>query len=385
MGFNELPDFPQGGVARAESGNQGIPPERFQQALLDQGIRLIADSKRPEDTPAVQAALGAEVDTLVAQMGHAPLPGSNQTQQAPQTVPGYQETQSQGQQAPAQADTARPSPQPPREFTQEAILRAMQKYESPEELAKAYLHTDAARTQAQQERAQELRGLRSTVENLQSEIRGLRSMAENIGSAPSNTTEADPTAGMTQEQAEAFWRNPLPQIRQTVDSVVRDHLLAYTDATAQYQKGVDFDQYRQQKAQEIAQMRPFLDQVYMEDTDLFESLEPKRSLDLLLKRAHERQDALRGRLFYEEMRQLQGGGNGNPGIPANAAPGQTGALPSQGSGMSRVVQQEPAPGGNWSNTRNMDRLWKSRSDSVDEMSAITDILKERGFGDIPIF
>jgi hypothetical protein len=33
----------------------------------------------------------------------------------------------------------------------------------------------------------------------------------------------------------------------------------------------------------------------------------------------------------------------------------------------------------------MNRLWRSRSDSREEMRAVTDILKERGFGeDIPI-
>jgi hypothetical protein len=34
----------------------------------------------------------------------------------------------------------------------------------------------------------------------------------------------------------------------------------------------------------------------------------------------------------------------------------------------------------------MESLWKSRSDSVDEMSALTRVLKERGFGeDTPIY
>jgi hypothetical protein len=39
----------------------------------------------------------------------------------------------------------------------------------------------------------------------------------------------------------------------------------------------------------------------------------------------------------------------------------------------------------YSQTPAMNNLWRSRSDSREEMKAITDILKERGFGeDIPI-
>lgn len=377
MGFDDLPNFPQGGIARSESGNQGIPPERFQQALLDQGVRLIADSKRPEDTPAVQEALGTAVDTLLQQMGQAPPPA------LPSMAPASPDTP---RPAPAPADTARStSPEPFGPITPERIQRALEKYSSPEELAKAYLHTDAARTRAQQERSHELNSLRSTVENLQQEIANFRGATQNLRPAGSSSVpEGAPASSMTQEEAEAFWRNPA-KMKEWMSEVVRDHLMAYTDAQAQYQQEVSFEQYRKQKAEEIQALKPFMDEIYMEDRNVFESLEQKVALDLLLKRAHEREEAVRGRLFYEEMRTMTGAnGAPTPGIP-NAAPGTTGSLPSSGTGMSRL-QQSQTPQGDWSRTKNMDRLWKSRSDSVDEMSALTDILKERGFAeDIPIY
>jgi len=362
MGFDDLPTFPQGGVARSESGNQGIPPESFQQALVDTGVRLIADSKRPEDSPAIQAALGAEVDTLLGQIpGQGQPPGS-----APILAPA----------GPPLADTApASSPSPLGPVSPERIRQILEKYSGdPGELAKAYAHTDAARTRAQQDRAMELTSLRSTVEDLQQEIAGLRNAAENIG-VPTDTGQ-DPAAGSSTEEAEAFFKNPIPMMENVLGKVVRDHLLAYTDAQSRLNQEKSFEDYRQEKNQEIEKMRPFMDAIYMEDRDLFEALEPKRSLDLLLRRAHEREEALRGRLFLEEMRSLSGGG---------APPATTGALPSSGTGMGRVVNSSPAPTGNWSNTRNMDSLWKSRSDGVDEMSALTRVLKERGFGeDIPI-
>jgi len=370
MGFEDLPTFPQGGVARSESGNQGIPPEAFQQALVDTGVRLIADSKRPEDSPAIQAALGAEVDTLLGQIpGHGQPPG-----------PAYE--------APAGSpptDTAPQSPASLGPVSPDRIRQILEKYSGdPGELAKAYAHTDAARTRAQQDRAMELTALRSTVENLQQEIAGLRNVAENIGSdlddAPGDETAS---LGGSPEQAEAFFKNPVPILENVVSKVVRDHLLAYTDAQSRINQEQSFEEYRQAKDPEVEQMRPFMEEVYMEDRDLFEALEPRRSLDLLLRRSHERQEALRGRLFFEEMRTLTGGGPQMAAAPAT--PGTTGALPSSGTGMGRVINNSPAPAGNWSNTRNMDSLWKSRSDGVEEMSALTRVLKERGFGeDIPI-
>lgn len=383
MGFDQLPEFPQGGIARAESGNQGIPPESFQQALLDQGINLIA--KRPEDSPAVQAALTSEVDTVLDQMGIAPSPASQQQAQAParpDTPPPFAAP------APQQrADTARPGTDIPiGPITPEAIQRVMQKFKDPTELAKAYAHSQSKMTRTQQERAVELNALRSTVESLQQEISALRNAAENIGV----TRAAGQTAASFEsasEDPEAFFKDPVgvlgPVIEKTVSQVVRDHLMAYTDAQTRYQQETSFEEYRASKAQEIERLRPFLDQVYMEDQAIFERLDPRSSLDLLLKRGQERQDALRGQLFFEEMRNLTGAAP--QGTPANAAPGQTGALPQAGAGVSRMQQSQVPAGGNWSNTQNMNRLWKTRSDSVDEMAALTEVLKERGFGnDVPI-
>ncbi len=368
MGFNDLPEFPQGGVARTENGNQGIPPESFQQALQDAGSSLITSTKRPEDNPAVQAALAAEVDALSRGMGFAPQP-------AAPPAPGQPETPAAQARMPQPGAPTSP-PRPPDDLS-DRIRRVMEKYSSTEELAKAYIHTDAARTRSEQMRASEIAALRGELQMLRSELN-----PRNAAPPYAAPAAASPAPGMPPgpvEDPEEFFKNPAANIRNLVNDVVTTHLSAYNEAQRQFVEQQQFDRLRSQMQKDIDRLRPFMDEIYAKDRDLYDALPQDRALTLLVERAHDREEAYRARAYHQEITQILGG-NGTPA--PGAAPVQTGALPSGNVGR-RV---ETPPSGNWSNTPNFNRLWKSRSDSVDEMGAITDILKERGFGeDIPIY
>lgn len=364
MGFEDLPTFPQGGVARAENGNQGIPPDTFQTALHDAGSTLLTSNKRPEDSPAVQAALGAAVDTLTQQLGLTAQPAAQPT---PAYVPDT--SQSQGFGAPAPGPSSANSGD-----LSERIRRVMEKYSSPEEIAKAYVHTDAARTQAQQQRAGEIAALRGQIERLEQLL-----IERNAAPAyapqqhPGNGQPTGPGSPVSQSRdPEEFFKDPYGNIGRLMDETITRHLSAYSEAQARLLEAQQFDRMRGEREKEIAELKPFMDEIYVKDRDLYEALPQDRALNLLLERARDRKEAFRARTYHQEISQILGG----QGIPANAAPGQTGALPS-GGGVARRTT-EPA-NGNWSNTPAMDRLWKSRSDGIDEMRAVTDILRERGF------
>lgn len=376
MPFETLPTFPQGGVARADSGNLGIPPESFQQALHDAGSTLITSTKRPEDSPAVQAALGAEVDRLIQQ---GVQPPAAPTGPAPSETPG----------APNPPAGTPPAPATSGDLS-ERIRKVMEKYSSPEEIAKAYVHTDAARTRAQQERAYLERQQAQSIAALGEEIGNIRAMLESRNAGGQSGMQgpgagyggASPTQAQDygNEDPEAFFKNPRPIIRDVVNDVVTSHMSAYAEAQRRIAEAQRFDELRKNMQQDIEQLRPFMDEVYVEDREIYDSLPPDRALPLLVKRAKDRKEAYKARAYHQEITALLGG-NGTPA--SNAAPGQSGALPSPGSAMRRP---EPAQGGDWSNTPTFNRLWKSRSDSVDEMKVVTDILRERGVGeDIPIY
>jgi hypothetical protein len=77
-----------------------------------------------------------------------------------------------------------------------------------------------------------------------------------------------------------------------------------------------------------------------------------------------------------------------PGQPTPYQYPTTAAMPGQpgyniptgpGGGMRTTVPGQP-PGGSWSKTPGMQHLWNAKSDSQDEMRAITTVLEERGFG-----
>lgn len=393
MGFDQLPEFPQGGVARADSGNMGIPPESFQTALRDRGFDLIEAGKRPEDNPAVAAALQAEVDTLATQMGFPAQP--QPAAAAPAPVPETRPAPRPGVPAVPAAPAAAAGPvlpgggAQPRLSDQDLrskIQNVLKKYgDDPEAIARAYVHTDAARTQSQQQRAIEISALREEVGGLRSEIRDLISTRHagptgafpQTGQGVESATPQVPTAAG--EDPDDFFKRPFYHLRRITDDVVKTHMLAYSDAQRRVESERNFAALQRSKQQEIDQLRPFIDEVYLEDKDVFDSLPKDRSLNLLLKRAREREGALRAQIYHQEMRQLLEGAE--PAAPTGAVAPTAGALPSAGGGR----RPEPAPNGDWSRTPAFDRLWRSRSDSNEEMRAIVDILGERGFGnDIPI-
>jgi len=376
MGFDQLPEFPNGREVTAESAVPGIPPESFTQALRDSGTQLIESTKRPEDAPAVQAALQAEVDTLAGQLGHEQPPV------APTAPAPPPDTSQVPQGAPAPPTAGPSSPGTPPDDMADRIRRVLEKYSSPEELAKAYVHTDAARTRSQQDRSSDISALRSELSTLRSEVsqryadtRDMfqRSGPERVPSTPQETSEIP-------DEAEEFFKKPKQNIGRLVDEVVQRHLTAYNEAQRINNDEQKFVRLREQQSADIERLRPIMNDMYYQEQDLYESLPKDRSLNLLLQRAKERDEALRARQFYSEIKDSIGP-NGTPAEP-NAAPGTTGALP-QGMPGRRAAQTTPS---DWSNTQNFNKLWKTRSDSTEEMKSITEILKERGFGeDIPIY
>lgn len=382
MGFNELPDFPQGGAARAENGNQGIPPEAFQQGLDDQGFGVLT-SRKPEDIPEVRAVLDGEVDALSRAMGHQGQPPA--APQAP--APAGQTGMPPQAPVPQRTDTAPPqgadlSKRPLEERIE--VIRA--KYgQNFEKLAEAHVHADAARSRAQQETARygnEIAALRDQNNRI------LSMLEQGTPAAPQYRRPDTPTpatGAVNPVTGEEFLQNPEPIIERIVsrvtDKVVQSHLLAYSDAQRRVMEDQKLRDLQAQNKAEIEKLSPLMDDIYFRDKDLYDSIPQSRSFNMILDRARDRQAAIDAANYHREITEALGGTNGTPA--PNAAPGQFGALPSGGTGAGR----RPNTGAitDYSRTPAMERLWRSRSDSREEMKAITDILKERQFGeDIPI-
>lgn len=368
----DLPEFNNGGEITSRHGVAGIPPENFQQALRDTGSDLIESTKRPEDSSVVQAALASEVDTLARQLGHHPPPDLGQQVPRQDTPAAYQQA----------APQAPPSPATPGTL-EDRIRRVMEKYSSPEELAKAYDHAQRAVTQVGQSRSREVSDLRMENARLENELQQAR-MQQTYQRRPEPTEEADDmptghTSGAVPEDPEKFFQKPAKNFSELMRGVIRDEIAQMNEAQRIAAEEAEFEEKRQENADRIEALRPVMNQIYQQDIDLYEALPKDRALDLLLERATERYEAMRARTFFDDLRKETGIG----GTPANAAPQQTGALPT-GSGSGR------RPGGSqavsdWSQTPNFNRLWKARSESVEEDRAITSILRERGFGeDIPL-
>ena len=384
MPFETLPEFPQGGVARAESGNMGIPPEAFTQALQDPAYATLT-ARRPEDAPAVRQVLDTEVDTLSRALGHQGQPPAQP--QAP-AQPLQTGTPPQAP-APPWADTAhqQPGADLSKRPLEERIHAIQAKYGGNfERLAEAHAHADAARTRAQQTASQyrgEFSALDDRMARIEAMLQGRPAETPQYGARPAPAATDTPETAGRPLTADEFFNNPEPILRrvveETTDRVVKNHLLAYTSAQAQHEQQQQAEQLRQHHAKDIEELRPIMDEIYYAKPWLYDRLPENLLLTELIERARERQAAMNGVTLYREVTQ----GFGGNGIPANAAPGTAGALPQAGGGQGR----RPAAGAitDYSNTPAMNRLWRSRSDSRDEMKALTDILKERGVGeDIPI-
>jgi len=383
MGFHDLPEFPQGGAARAEDGNQGIPPEAFQQGLEDAGYGAL-NARRPEDIPEVRAVLDAEVDTLSRAMGHQAAPPA--APQAP--APAGQTGQPPQAPAPQRTDTA---PQNGADLSkrplEDRIRGVVSKYSGNfEKLAEAHVHADAARSRAEQRAA----GYRDEILPLRDQMNRIESMlTQGTPGAPAYRRPGapdpmTPTGGEVRATGEQFLQDPEPIIERVVEritgKVVQSHLLAYSDAQRRVMEQQRADDLRKNNQAEIDKLAPIMDEIYFRDRDLYDSLPQARSLTMILERARDRQAAIDAANYHREITGLFAD-NGTPAT--NAAPGNGGSLPSGGVGAGR----RPNNGAplDYSNTPAMNRLWRSRSDSRDEMRAVTDVLKERGFGeDIPI-
>lgn len=364
----ELPEF--NGSGTGPQGTGGIPPEEIRQGLRGDGAALIESQIQPEDSPAAQRVLSRAVDTVMADLGLHPDP-------TPQQQPA----------APAQPDTpqnippaaAEPSPTRATDPMAERIAAIRAKYPNNDELAKAYLHTDAARTRAQQERNGDIAELREGFNTLSRSVMRLAEVlpAGGGGYQPAQPGRAaQPEANAAPITAEAFFQDPLTHIQTAVDRSVQQNLLAFQEAqrrqTAE-QKLVDFQRQHQD---EIAQLRPVMREIYATRQHLYEGLSQDAIMDDLLERARDKAAA---RQLAETNQMLM-----DPTWPGNLP---SASVPSPGPGAAGLNSggggARPVNGGvtDWSNTPAMQRLWRSRDGGVNENAAITDILKERGFGD----
>lgn len=383
MSFADLPEFPQGGAARAENGNQGIPPEAFQQGLEDAGFGVLT-TRKPEDIPSVREVLDSEVDTLSRALGHPGQPPEHQ----PAPAPPQQQTG-----IPAQAPAYRADTAPPqgadlsRRPLEERIQAITQKYGGNfETLAKAHAHADAARSRAQMEAAGyrgELSQIRDQVSRIESLLTGPRpdatpySRPVQPGPTPQNGRETPITGEQFLQDPSVFLDRLVDRVTEKTDRVVQNHLLAYSDAQRRVLEEDRLRDLRAQNKAEIDKLAPVMDEIYFRDKDIYDALPQARSFNLILERARERQAAIDATNYHREITEAFGG-NGTPALP-NAAPGTTGALPSGGTGAGRRPNSQAIT--DYSNTPAMNRLWRSRSDSREEMKGITDVLKERGFGE----
>ena len=388
MGFADLPEFPQGGAARAESGNMGIPPESFMKAQDDAGLGVLTAPSRPEDAPAVQAALGREVDTTLAAMGQtqpqpvpqapvqpqAPAAAPPDTQQ-PQPAPQYQPAPAAQPADPATGATVPLSDNRPFE---DRIRGIQSKYGGDfDNLAKAHVHSEAARTRISQERSGEIAALDGRMERIEQVLTDLSRRPAGNPTPPrvdqGNPEDLSHTGG--QGQTDEFYRDPRGEIRSIVNDALSTHLTAYKQAQNESEEEQQFDRMMRDNRDEIERLKPVMDQVFEEEQHIFTRLPKPQALGLLMKRARERHLYGQALQYHREVTAAFGNGSGQPNQPA---PNPAASLP----GASAATGQrggESQPVRDWSRTPNFERLWKSRSDSRDEMGSLTDILKERNF------
>lgn len=356
----DLPEF--SGNGQGPQGTGGIPPEEILAGLKPAERDLALSSQHPEDGKAAQATLNSEADSLMTQLGLTPpAPASPDTPAATPTP------------APAL-----PSPQAaaPEASLEDRVKNIIQRYKGdPNELAKGLLNAKAAATRAQQDRSGEIGELRDQLMNVNSQLAALLTPRP----ASADTRDYMPTGATPQPNTAApdFWTNPQAAIAGIVQESVQQNLLAYDQAARQRdeQKRRDDEvaSINEKNAEEIARLKPMMARLYSENQAVYANVDPAVAYKDLFKRAKEREQAELGAQLYRELGGLPPDTATSPAPTPGAAPvgAGSGRAPAAGTGTVKNLSETPA----------FKRLWRSKSESSDEMGAVTDVLKERGFGE----
>lgn len=393
MGFDDLPEFPQGGAARAENGNQGIPPEQFRAALHASGVGVIAPNPRPEDAPAVREVMIREADLLAER-----LRISDQPSQPPMAAPQAPVNRTDTPQAPSQAAGAPAGPPsaPPdganlqKRSLEDRLADVHGKYRGDfGALAEAYIHSQAQATRASMGVGnREYDGRLQRIEEVLAQLPGVIAASVQAGGGhtqPGNGNGNGANGARTAQPgaapftAEEFFQNPAVMAR-LIDERLQVHLNAFGEAqarqTAQATEAREFDDFYRSNGQKIEQLRPVMDMIFRENPQLYAGLSRKQAHSLLMERAEERVESFRGRMYHRQMEEYFGQNGG-----AMAPPGSSGTLPPAGAprtaGGNGVAGGAGAPV-NWSQTPNMHKIWGVKSDSLEEEELLRQVLKERG-------
>lgn len=359
----DLPEF--SGNGSGPQGTGGIPPEEILSGLKPTERDLALSSQHPEDGAAAQRVIGAEADSIMSQLGLT-------SPQAP-TVD-----------TPASATPAAPAPaqQIPQDAAQEApmvdrVKQILQRYgDDKTKLAEGLLHAKAAATRAQQDRAGEISELRDQLVNVNAQLAALLTprpaSADTRDYMPGATTHTAPQTGPD------FWTNPQAVIQQVVQESVQANLLAYDAAARQRDEQKRRDEkvatINQQHSEDVARLKPVMAKIFSENQAIYANADPAVAYEDLFKRAQEREQAELGRQLYREMSNLPPDTASNPAPSPGAAPVGAGSGRAQNTGAAPPVRD-------WSRTPEFERLWKSKGESAGEMGAITDVLRQRGFGE----
>lgn len=360
----DLPTF--SGTGTGPQGTGGIPPEEILQGLRGGERDLATASRQPEDSPAAQKILNAESNAMMGALGIVPP-------QAPSEA------------TPASATPETPAPasaQTPQTGSQEAplderIKNIIQRYKGdPNELAKGLLNAKAAATRAQQDRSGEIGELRDQLANVNAQLAALLTPRP----AQADTREymqTPPASQPNQANGTDFWTNPQQAIAGIVQETVQQNLLAYDQArrTIQQQEAAAerVKTLEQQHAEDLERLKPRMARIYTQNRALYDGKDAALIYEDTFRRAAEQEQAELGQRLYRELQGLP------PDTATNPAP-TPGAAP-VGAGTNRPPAAATPQVRDWSRTKEMDRLWKSKSETADEMGALTDVLKQRGHGE----
>jgi len=373
----ELPDFDPSG--KGPQGTGGIPPESMRQGLQEvaqnpnSGVDLITGSLRVEDTPGVQRVLDNEAQRVLSELGVLP-PQQVATAQAPVTpeTPAFTQPPVQ-QQAPVSGPAATA---PSSDDLAARIARVKEKYGgNVDEIAKAYVHTDAARTRTQQ-------GAASLESRILAELSEMRTMFTQRQPEPPTMRdflkETAPPPPVSVPQPTGDDADFYTRVEGIVNKAVQTNLIALKEAEISQKRQEAFQKQLDDSRSEATRLKPIILGIYNEDRALYDSLPSDAQYRLLLKNAKDREMALTGLEIYNEVM-----GNGTrPGhVGVQPAPTQGASLPSPGSAARIINAPVTPPNGNWGATPGMKDLWSSADGSVDETRKLMRVLAERGIGD----